>query len=98
MSEQDPSAKDLDYIVPALQRGLRILELFNSDQRNLNMNELAELMGGSVSSIYRIVQTLAAMGYLQKSARTVTSLGLSSSLAGSLTWPAATSSTWPCRT
>jgi IclR family pca regulon transcriptional regulator len=66
MSEQDPSAKDLDYIVPALQRGLRILELFNSDQRNLNMNELAELMGGSVSSIYRIVQTLAAMGYLQK--------------------------------
>ncbi|MFS9629969.1 helix-turn-helix domain-containing protein, partial [Klebsiella pneumoniae] len=66
MSEQDPSAKDLDYIVPALQRGLRILELFNSDQRNLNMNDLAELMGGSVSSIYRIVQTLAAMGYLQK--------------------------------
>lgn len=75
MKDQELPEKDTDYMVPALQRGLRILELFSSDQRTLSMNELAELMGGSVSSIYRIVQTLCAMGYLQKVGKNSYELG-----------------------
>jgi DNA-binding IclR family transcriptional regulator len=65
MAEQDMQ-DSADYMVPALQRGLRILELFDARTRVLSMNEIAEAMGVSVSTIYRIVQTLHTLGYLQK--------------------------------
>jgi len=64
-----------DYTVPALARGLSILEMFSHQQRVLSTNEMAEYLGVSNSSIYRIVQTLTDMQYLKKVARNTYELG-----------------------
>lgn len=55
-----------DYRVPALQRGLAILQMFTASQRTLSSNLIAERLGVSVSAIYRILVTLTDMGYLSK--------------------------------
>ncbi|MDN6322526.1 MAG: IclR family transcriptional regulator [Halomonas sp.] len=55
-----------DYTVPALQRGLTILEMFDSQRRTLTQVEMAEAIGVTPTSLYRIVQTLTSMGYLNK--------------------------------
>ena len=55
-----------DYRVPALQRGLGIVQMFTASQRNLSSNQIAERLGVSVSAIYRILVTLTDMGYLSK--------------------------------
>lgn len=57
---------DNDYTVPALQKGLQILTMFNSEQRSLTQSEIAESFGVSPSSLYRIIQTLVSMGFLHK--------------------------------
>jgi DNA-binding IclR family transcriptional regulator len=56
-----------DYTVPALRRGLDILELFGREQYRLSQNEIAEGLGLPVHSVYRFVQTLLAGGYLERS-------------------------------
>lgn len=55
-----------DYTVPALVRGLTILEMFDSQRRSLTQVEMAEAIGVTPTSLYRIVQTLTSMGYLKK--------------------------------
>ena len=60
--KEEPS----DYRVPALQRGLSILQMFNAGERSLSSNQIAERLGVSVSAIYRILVTLTDMGYLNK--------------------------------
>ncbi|MBR9871680.1 MAG: IclR family transcriptional regulator [Gammaproteobacteria bacterium] len=64
-----------DYTVPALQKGLRILEMFDSNCRALSQVEMAQSLGVSTSSLYRIVQTLVSMGYLNKIGTNTYSLG-----------------------
>ena len=64
-----------DYTVPALYKGLRILEMFDSTCRALSQVEMAERLGVSTSSIYRIVQTLTSMGYLNKIGTNTYALG-----------------------
>lgn len=58
--------RESDYRVPALQRGLGILQMFNARERSLSSNLIAERLGVSVSAIYRILVTLTDMGYLNK--------------------------------
>ncbi|MDR0278383.1 MAG: IclR family transcriptional regulator [Paucimonas sp.] len=65
----------MDYRVPALQRGLTILGLFNARQRSLSMQDMAEHLEVSPSAVYRIVQTLVDMGYLRKAGRSDFELG-----------------------
>jgi len=64
-----------DYTVPALYKGLRILEMFDSNCRALSQVEMADRLGVSTSSIYRIVQTLTSMGYLNKIGTNTYALG-----------------------
>lgn len=64
-----------DYTVPALDRGLKILEMFDSTRRSISQAEMAEQFGVSVNSLYRIVQTLNAAGYLNKVGKTTYELG-----------------------
>lgn len=64
-----------DYTVPALYKGLRILEMFDSNFRALSQVEMADRLGVSTSSIYRIVQTLTSMGYLNKIGTNTYALG-----------------------
>lgn len=67
--------KESDYTVPALYRGLKILELFDSEHRILTTQDFAEALEVSTSSIYRIVTTLTEMHYLDKVAKNTYQLG-----------------------
>lgn len=67
--------RDAAYIVPALQKALRILEMFSGEQRSLTVSDFARHLDVSASSIYRIVYTLTEMGYLTKVARNTYELG-----------------------
>jgi len=68
-------AKSTEYHVPALSRGLQIIEMFDKDNRVLNTQDFADSLGVSASSTYRIVQTLLDMGYLKKVTRNAYELG-----------------------
>ncbi|MBA1200294.1 IclR family transcriptional regulator [Pseudomonas capeferrum] len=67
--------QDSEYRVPALERGLKLLGLFNARTRSLGINDMAERLGVSPSALYRIVQTLQDMGYLNKRERNLYELG-----------------------
>jgi DNA-binding IclR family transcriptional regulator len=67
--------KNTDYHVPALSRGLQIIEMFDKERRVLNTQDFADHLGVSASSTYRIVQTLLDMGYLEKVTRNAYELG-----------------------
>lgn len=56
-----------DYMVPALQRGLSVLGMFDANVRSLAIHEIATQLGVTPSSCYRILFTLTEMGYLNKS-------------------------------
>lgn len=71
----DAPGKENDYTVPALYRGLKILELFDSRQRILTTQDFAQALEVSSSSIYRIVTTLVEMHYLEKVAKNTYQLG-----------------------
>ncbi|MFC2971699.1 IclR family transcriptional regulator [Azotobacter bryophylli] len=73
--EELETGRETDYTVPALQRGLSILQMFNARQRTLGTSDIAERLGVSVSAIYRIVHTLSEMGYLRKLAKNTYELG-----------------------
>lgn len=75
IAEDLDTGRDTDYMVPALQRGLSILQMFNARERTLASNEIAERLGVSVSAIYRILHTLDEMGYLRKIAKNTWELG-----------------------
>lgn len=89
--------KETDYSVPALQRGLSVLGLFDAHTRSLGINDIAEQLGVSNSAIYRILYTLTDMGYLKNTTITMNWAPRSSPRV-SATWPAATLSKSPCRT
>ncbi|RCW99621.1 IclR family transcriptional regulator [Marinomonas foliarum] len=67
--------KNTEYHVPALSRGLQIIEMFDKERRVLNTQDFADNLGVSASSTYRIVQTLLDMGYLKKVTRNAYELG-----------------------
>ena len=54
------------YVVPGLQRGVRILQLFNPDRRTITVPEMARDLGIPRSTVFRLVQTLELLGLLQR--------------------------------
>jgi DNA-binding IclR family transcriptional regulator len=71
MNDLPPSvaaAPQLDerYLVPALARGLAILECFGSGREELSLVELARGVGMTRSAAYRLVYTLAELGFLAR--------------------------------
>ncbi len=74
MEETEQKTKG-DYFVPALQKGLLILEMFTRERNVLSVNDFAKRLGVSASTIYRTVVTLTEMGYLIKTGRNNYSLG-----------------------
>ena len=58
---ENPSAKP--YMVPALERGMRILELLSEHPAGLAMSDMAPL-GLPAASLYRMLATLAELGYV----------------------------------
>ena len=54
------------YLVPALIRGLKILELFSPTKTELALSEIAQSLEINRSSAFRLVQTLEYCGYLNR--------------------------------
>ena len=57
---------DERYLVPALARGLALLECFGSGREELSLVELARGIGMTRSAAYRLVYTLAELGFLAR--------------------------------
>jgi DNA-binding IclR family transcriptional regulator len=63
------------YIVPGLDRGLRILQLFSPSQPQWALTDIARALGISRSSVFRLVYTLEAGGFLQRNGDKLVRLG-----------------------
>ena len=55
------------YTVPALERGLRLLGEFNRDTRVIGAPEFARRLGLPRSTVFRLLSTLEAMGFVERS-------------------------------
>ena len=54
------------YIVPGLQRGLEILRNSSRDRNSIGAPELARELNIPRSTVFRLIQTLEYMGFLEK--------------------------------
>ena len=55
------------YFSKSLEKGLKILALFNRDRPALSQTEISKRLGGlNMTSTYRYINTLVEMGYLDK--------------------------------
>lgn len=63
-------AKSNSYAVPALEKGLRILEDLSCSERPLSLVELAGLQGRSRNEIYRMLACLEQEGYVRRDPET----------------------------
>lgn len=59
----DPSAR---YNVPGLERGLRLLQLFNRNRRILGAAEIGQGLGVARSTAFRLAHTLERLGFLER--------------------------------
>jgi IclR family pca regulon transcriptional regulator len=60
----EEAAQRPDYRVEALAKGLRILSLFDEKRPTWRVSDLAAAAGLPMPTVYRVVMTLAAEGYL----------------------------------
>jgi DNA-binding IclR family transcriptional regulator len=58
------------YFSKSLEKGLKILSLFNRDAPVLTQSEVAKMMDLNMTSTYRYINTLVELGYLEKDAKT----------------------------
>lgn len=65
--EAPANAKDAAYRVPGLERGLRILSEFSPREPVLGAPELARRLGIPRTTVFRLLQTLEALGFLERS-------------------------------
>jgi DNA-binding IclR family transcriptional regulator len=72
LTPRDDAAGDERYLVPALMRGLQVLQSLSGETRRLSLSELAEAIGVTRSSAYRLIYTLDHMGFLKSDAQTKT--------------------------
>jgi DNA-binding IclR family transcriptional regulator len=63
----DNAAGGDKYIVPALERGLRLLGEFGRDSRTLTAPECARRLNLPRSTVFRLLNTLESMGFLERS-------------------------------
>ncbi len=54
------------YFSKSLEKGLKVLSLFNRDNPVLTQTEIAKRLGLNMTSTYRYINTLVEMGYLEK--------------------------------
>ncbi len=63
---QNPDNGADTYLVPALARGLRLLEEFRQGSRTLGAPELARRLDLPRATVFRILSTLEHMGFLER--------------------------------
>lgn len=59
---------DGKYLVNAVDRALRILDLFTEDQPELKLTEISQAMGLHKSTVHGLLRTLAHHGYITQNA------------------------------
>jgi DNA-binding IclR family transcriptional regulator len=62
--------QDKNYFSTSLEKGLKILSLFNAERPSYTQTEISRATGINMTSTYRFVNTLVHLGYLEKDART----------------------------
>src|ERR671937_231404 len=60
------SRADARYAVPALDKGLDVLELLTREAAGLSLNEIARALGRTSSELFRMVVALARRGYIEQ--------------------------------
>ena len=60
------SASSDRYVVPGLQRGLQLLGQFTRDERELTGAELSRRLDLPRASVFRLLQTLEQMGFIER--------------------------------
>jgi len=60
------AGKILEYYSTTLEKGLKILNLFNEDHSHWSQKDIAEAIQLNTTSVYRLVNTFVEMGYLIK--------------------------------
>lgn len=65
-SDQDIKKNEERYLVPGLLRGLSILSLFDAENQEMTISEIAEKIDVNRSSAFRLIYTLESCGYLKK--------------------------------
>jgi len=63
------AARPLDYFSKTLEKGMKILDLFDEDRSHWNQKSIAEEMQLNTTSTYRLINTFVEMGYLVKDER-----------------------------
>ena len=63
MTDIQPGDK---YLVPALQRGMQLLGQFSRDERELTGAELSRRLDLPRASVFRLLQTLEQMGFVER--------------------------------
>ncbi|EYS97731.1 IclR family transcriptional regulator [Cupriavidus sp. SK-4] len=64
--EGAPESAQDKYIVPGLERGLRLLAEFSSRERTLSAAELARRLKVPRSTVFRLLATLEIMGFVER--------------------------------
>lgn len=75
MSETEEHTVEERYIVPGLDRGLRLLQLFTRERPHWTLADLARALELSRSSVFRLVYTLEAGGFLKREGEKSVRLG-----------------------
>ena len=60
------SSPEQKYVVPGLQRGLQILRAFTRDRPKIGAPEIAKELKIPRSTVFRLMQTLEYMGFLER--------------------------------
>jgi len=63
-------SKGKGYFSKSLEKGLKILSLFNKNTPVLTQSKIARMISLNMTSTYRYINTLVELGYLEKDAKT----------------------------
>lgn len=66
MIHNDPPDTSARYIVPALERGLKVLQLYDRGRVELTPPEIAKALQLPRTTVFRITQTLENLGFLER--------------------------------
>jgi IclR family transcriptional regulator, pca regulon regulatory protein len=58
-----------DYFSKTIEKGMRILEVFDQAQPSMSLKELSKITGINLTSTYRFVNTFEKLGYLRRDNR-----------------------------
>jgi DNA-binding IclR family transcriptional regulator len=63
-------SKEKYYFSKSLEKGLKILALFNRETPVLTQSQIAKILGLNMTSTYRYINTLVVLDYLEKESKT----------------------------